>query len=354
MLRITVSVGMRYWKEILIGLVFVLGTFPLFFFGYKEESQPELGGPGGKAMVGPLVLQYQPLLEEYAKQFGVLDYVPLMMAQMQQESGGRGLDPMQASESGFNTRYCKRPGCITDPNYSIYAGVQEFKETITKAKGDIKLALQGYNFGPGFINFAFGNGGKYTKELAERFSALMAGKLGWSCSYWQQAPYCYGDINYVDHVLRYYVFNDETVPVAITANAYGFIYPLTVHTTTSSYGYRMDPFTGIPKLHKGVDFSCEEKPLPVSSVKSGTVTRAGWENPSNHKQGYGQRVYVDYGNAQVSVYGHLSEIDVKPGQSIQQGQIIGKCGSTGGSTGMHLHFELQLNGKAIDPLPYLQ
>lgn len=356
MTRLVISAGMKFWKEILIGAMFLTGiVFFFLFFGGQDQQQPNIIGPGGKANVGPLVLQYQPIIEKYAKQFGVLEYVPIMMALMQQESGGRGLDPMQSSESAFNTKYCKKPNCITDPDYSIWAGVQAFKEAVTKANGDLKLALQSYNFGPDFIGYVLASGGKYTKALAQQFSAYMSEVLGWSCSAWQSAPYCYGDVNYVDHVLRYYVL-DNQIPAmgASKENAYGFIYPISNHTVTSQFGYRLDPFTGIPTVHKGVDFSCGGQTLLIFSVKTGMIIRSGWENPTNPKQGYGQRVYIDYGNNQVSVYGHLSEIDVQQGQTVQQGQVIGKCGSTGNSTGMHLHFELQLYGTAIDPLPYLQ
>ncbi|MGE1166900.1 lysozyme family protein, partial [Peribacillus simplex] len=87
-------------------------------------------------------------------------FVALMLAQMMQESGGRGSDPMQSSEGAFNTKYCKSPNCITDPDYSIWAGVQEFKHAIERAgvtsPGDmdhIKTALQAYNFGTGFFDF---------------------------------------------------------------------------------------------------------------------------------------------------------------------------------------------------------
>lgn len=143
---------------------------------------------------------------EVCEEFGVEPFVALMLAQMMQESGGRGSDPMQSSEGAYNTKYCKDPNCITDPDYSIWAGVQEFKHSIERAgvtsPGDmdrIKTALQAYNFGPGFFDFITGNGGKYTKELAIKFSQQMYQKLKhtgkYHCLRPEAVPYqaCYGD-----------------------------------------------------------------------------------------------------------------------------------------------------------------
>lgn len=123
---------------------------------------------------------------------------------MMQESGGRGLDPMQSSEGGFNTRYPRQPNGITDPEYSISCGVQELKSCIEVAEVEspidmenIKLCLQGYNFGNGYILWARTNYGGYTAMNAAEFSGMMAARLWWSS---------YGDKQYVSHVLRYYPF----------------------------------------------------------------------------------------------------------------------------------------------------
>ena len=121
-----------------------------------------------------------------------------------QESGGRGLDPMQSSEGGFNTRYPRKPNGITDPEYSIQCGVQELKFCLVSAgvenpldMQNIKLALQRYNFGNGYISWAKSNYGGYTAANAAEFSDMMAQRMGWSG---------YGDKQYVPHVLQYYVF----------------------------------------------------------------------------------------------------------------------------------------------------
>ncbi|WP_408008239.1 lysozyme family protein [Pseudalkalibacillus sp. A8] len=150
------------------------------------------------AQVSAEVMRYEPLVRKYAKEFGVDDYVGLIMALIQQETGGRHLDVMQASESlGLP------PGTITDPENSIQVGVKYFAEMIKQAKGDIPLALQGYNLGNGFITYALERGG-YSKDITIEFSEIMAKKMGWSR---------YGDVNYVEHVLRYYNTENGTVMV---------------------------------------------------------------------------------------------------------------------------------------------
>lgn len=226
------------------------------------------------------------------------------------------------------------PNTITDPATSIDVGVRYFSSLIKESKGDIKLTLQSYNFGNGFIDYALKKGG-YSKEVAAAFSSMMAIKLGWSR---------YGDINYVDNVLRYFKGSlDEAQPV----NSYGFVKPVD-GSITSPFGVRILPITGIPTFHKGVDLGCNNKAIPIYATKAGTIDSAGWENSKNHKQGYGQRIYIEHGSGQETLYAHLSEILVKPGQEVNQGQKIGACGNTGSSSGEHLHFELRLNGVHVD------
>lgn len=155
-----------------------------------------------KANVSAACEQYRPVVEEYAVQYGMEEYVELILAVMMQESGGTLPDVMQAAEGAYNTRYPKVPNGITDPDYSIQCGIQELKHALELAgctgptdMEHIKLALQGYNFGPGYITWAKENYGGYTEENAAAFSDMMADKMGWSG---------YGDKQYVPHVLRYY------------------------------------------------------------------------------------------------------------------------------------------------------
>jgi len=116
---------------------------------------------------------------------------------------------------------------------------------------------------------------------------------------------------------------------------------------TSSFGVRIDPFLGRPAMHTGIDFHGTQGD-PIRATASGTVTLAGWNG------GYGRLVEVDHGNGLATRYGHLSEIDVTIGQTIKIGQIVGRLGSTGRSTGPHLHYETRIDGEAVDPQKFLR
>ena len=147
------------------------------------------------------VLAYTSVMQQYASQYGIPEYVSAIQAIMMQESGGRGTDPMQCSESPYNTRFSHSPGSITDPNYSIEVGVQTFADCISQAgcsspqdMDKLKLAWQGYNYGNGYIVWALQRGG-YTEANALQFSQEQAASHGWSS---------YGDPEYVPHVMRYY------------------------------------------------------------------------------------------------------------------------------------------------------
>lgn len=148
------------------------------------------------------VKAYEPIIQKYAKEHGIGEYVLLIEAVMMQESGGRGTDPMQCSECNFNTKYPHAPGSITDPEYSINVGIQNLADCLQIAQCEslvdmdaIKLALQGYNYGQGYITWAMNKYGEYTKANAIEFSMKTAEQNGWGS---------YGDMDYVPHVLRYY------------------------------------------------------------------------------------------------------------------------------------------------------
>jgi len=147
------------------------------------------------------VLAYTSVIQRYASQYGIPEYVSAIQAIMMQESGGRGTDPMQCSESPYNTRFPHSPGSITEPDYSIEVGVKTFADCISQARcstpqdlDKLKLAWQGYNYGNGYIGWALPRGG-YTEANALQFSQQQAASHGWSS---------YGDPQYVPHVMRYY------------------------------------------------------------------------------------------------------------------------------------------------------
>lgn len=191
-----VAIGAGGWIAVLILMIVILFGGILCMVGGDNSSSV--------SPVSAEVEAYEPLIRQYANQYGIGEYVELIKAVMMQESGGRGLDPMQSSEGGFNTRYPREPNGITDPEYSIQCGVQELKSCLVSAgvenpidMQNIKLALQGYNFGNGYISWARSNYGGYTAANAAEFSDMMAARMGWSG---------YGDKQYVPHVLRYYAF----------------------------------------------------------------------------------------------------------------------------------------------------
>ena len=116
---------------------------------------------------------------------------------------------------------------------------------------------------------------------------------------------------------------------------------------TSGFGVRSDPFLGRPAMHTGLDFRAATGD-PVRATANGKVVSSGWTG------GYGRMVEIDHGNGLSTRYGHLSEIHVKIGDVIKIGQVIGAVGSTGRSTGPHLHYETRIDGDAVDPQKFLR
>ena len=203
------------WIAVLIIMIVVLFGAAVAMFGGGSDSN-------SYTPVSAEVEAYEPIIQKYAKEYGIPEYVELIKAVMMQESGGRGLDPMQAAEGSFNTRYPHEPNGIKDPEYSIQCGVQELKAALTSAEVEspidmehIKLALQGYNFGNGYISWAKTKYGGYSYANAVEFSTQQAQRLGWDS---------YGDTQYPAHVLRYYPYgraftaggNQAIVEVALT------------------------------------------------------------------------------------------------------------------------------------------
>ena len=115
---------------------------------------------------------------------------------------------------------------------------------------------------------------------------------------------------------------------------------------TSPYGYRTHPIWGTTIYHSGIDIGVDEG-TPVHAADGGVVIWSGWMG------GYGYAVVIDHGNGLSTLYGHNSELAVDEGQSVAKGQVISYAGSTGNSTGPHVHFEVRVNGDPVDPMGYL-
>jgi len=129
---------------------------------------------------------------------------------------------------------------------------------------------------------------------------------------------------------------------AFFLNSAQFRFPLRNYRITSSYGMRNDPFTGAPSMHSGIDLAAPEG-TEVLATADGTVTAAGFDPI------YGNYVIISHSNNWTSLYGHLSVIETVLRTEVKSGNLIGRVGSTGYSTGPHLHFELRQDGRAFDP-----
>jgi murein DD-endopeptidase MepM/ murein hydrolase activator NlpD len=124
--------------------------------------------------------------------------------------------------------------------------------------------------------------------------------------------------------------------------------PLAALSTASPFGYRVSPLTGgSGDFHRGQDYVAQCG-TPVLAAATGTVTFVGW-----HQYGGGNRVVVDHGNGLETTYNHLSSSSVKEGQTVSRGDVLALSGTTGASTGCHLHFEVQVNGEVVDPTGWL-
>lgn len=150
------------------------------------------------------VEQHRPLIEKYAVEYEVEEHVDVLLAMMMQESGGRGDDPMQASES-----LCGKVGCIDDAEKSIEQGVAYFSKSLKAANGEVELAVQAYNFGIGFVDYVNASERGFDEELTIQFSQEMYQKAEDPSIYTclrkeaKQHEACYGDIYYVRDVMGY-------------------------------------------------------------------------------------------------------------------------------------------------------
>ncbi|HUD28868.1 MAG TPA: M23 family metallopeptidase [Novosphingobium sp.] len=123
--------------------------------------------------------------------------------------------------------------------------------------------------------------------------------------------------------------------------------PLAMERMTSSFGMRDHPILGGRRAHKGVDLAAPTG-TPVYATADGTVSRASWFS------GYGLYIALEHGGEMQTRYGHMSRLNVAEGQRVHKGDVIGFVGSTGNSTGPHLHYEVRMSGEAVNPIPYMQ
>jgi murein DD-endopeptidase MepM/ murein hydrolase activator NlpD len=124
--------------------------------------------------------------------------------------------------------------------------------------------------------------------------------------------------------------------------------PVKMAAFTSGYGMRSDPFQGRAAMHAGIDLS---GPIgtPIYATADGVVTTAGYNSG-----GYGNLIKIDHGKGIETRYGHLSSMSVREGARVRRGEMIGRMGSTGRSTGSHLHYEVRIDGRAVNPIPFMK
>jgi murein DD-endopeptidase MepM/ murein hydrolase activator NlpD len=123
--------------------------------------------------------------------------------------------------------------------------------------------------------------------------------------------------------------------------------PLAGLTMTSNFGMRVHPIFGGMRAHKGIDLSAPVG-TPIYATADGVVGKAAWFG------GYGLYVQLEHGNDLETRYGHMSRLNVAEGQTVHKGDILGYVGTTGNSTGPHLHYEVRVDGVAVNPVPYMQ
>ena len=198
-------------KKIFLGCIFLLILGCIFLrlprFSGKQTTTHQINAS---------CEAYRDEVSTEAAQYGMSDYVDLILAVMMQESSGQGTDVMQSSEGAYNTQYPQTPNGITDVDYSIACGIQELKYSMTKADvtgpndiANIKLALQGYNFGADvYFNYLEKNGiTSWSEESSKAFAEIASGETERSKEdslYDTAGPWDYGDQYYPEHVLRYY------------------------------------------------------------------------------------------------------------------------------------------------------
>lgn len=333
---------------LVLGLFFVVA---MIFAGNQSNSS------GGLAL-SEEVEQWRGLVTEVANSQGMNEYIDLILAIIQVESGGKGTrDIMQSSESAGHP-----PGYFQTEIESVEQGVTYIKKIVNLLtsfdkgyKNDYKLIAQSYNFGIGFASYTHAQKVKsYDLNLAEKYSKevvawSLGNKTGETYPYKNEIstslgkPYLYrngGNFMYAEMVGQYLFsfVEGEMAP------------PVEPFIVTSHFGNRVSPGGIGSTNHKGIDLGCHGGITPINSLAAGEVIT------SSHLTGFGNTVVVKHSNDFYTTYAHMSKLNVKVGQSVKAGQSLGICGSTGNSTGPHLHLEIspEPHKNQVDPYPYIK
>ena len=318
-------------------LLLLIGAIAMAFVTGQPEPDPDFSV--GVNLCDE-VLALKPLVLYHARYFGVEAYIWYLLAIIQVESGGRVEDVMQSSESlGLPPNSLSR-------DESIRQGVRYFSQLLSRAErldADMDAVLQSYNFGIGFIDYIVQNGnGQYSFELAMSFARRLSGGIrvlytnpiaveengGWR--------YRYGNMFYVRLVRSH----------LIGVGSSGFLWPAPdSNLVTSPFGRRPSPGGIGSTNHQGIDIGAAWG-TPILASAGGVVEFSAWNG------GFGNYIRIYHGNGHHTVYAHNSRNHVRTGDRVVQGQRIADVGSTGNSTGPHVHFEIWVNGTPVDPLPF--
>ena len=349
------------WKLIKILLplfliVAAIGLFAIVFVGmlFEEQSQQDFGGGITNINLSETTLQWLPDVIRETEEQGVPELLPFVMAIIEVESRGTGTrDIMQSSESlglPVNT--------LTEQD-SIRQGVTYLRQARQLARDlgieDIWAAIQSYNFGLSYLLWLTSNNQSHSTDTAYQFSRdILAPRLG------NTTGITYSYINAVSLAdgrtylflnggnFHYTALVGQFIQIHMGGGDGTFIWPTPGHTRiTSPFGLRPSPGGIGSTNHGGIDIGAPMGAQIVASA-SGEVTASGWGG------GFGNMIIIDHGNGYRTLYAHNSVNHVTVGQFVMQGQIIGLVGSTGNSTGPHLHFEIIRNGVRIDPMLYLE
>ncbi len=335
-------------------LAFIASNFLLVagaFFGFMlliiimgGASSQSSGGLEMVSNLPPEVLQWKSKVTTEAKKNEVPEIVDVILAIIAVESGGNAIktpDIMQCSESQG-----RPPNSIQDPNESIEVGVKYFADMYKgTGKKDVWNVAQAYNYGGGYLLVATGT---YSFEEAKAFSREKAGgiqvmytnpvalALGYSYRY------NYGNMFYVALCKQFFTQSEGT-----TGNG-KFMMPIDNPILTSGFANRIHPQTGIPEHHLGLDFA-NPQGSPIKASRSGTVVI------SEFNSSYGNYIVIDHHDGYWTAYAHQSQLKAKVGAKVSQGEVIGLIGSTGDSTGPHLHLEIRTSiySGHVDPAPLL-
>ena len=282
---------------------------------------------------------------------GVPELVPWVMAIIEVESRGLVPDVMQSSES------LGLPPNTLSAEESIRQGVAYLRSAILLGEllgiDDMWAVVQSYNFGIAYLRWLATRGHTHSTDVAYIYSRdvvapSLGNTTGRTYSYVNAVSladgrtYLFwngGNFHYAGLIAQFIVFGG--------GDSGSFIWPTPGHTTiTSRFGPRPSPGGIGSTNHGGIDIGAPMGARIVASA-SGTVTTSGWGG------GFGNLIIIDHGSGYRTLYAHNSQNHVTVGQHVTQGQVIGLVGSTGNSTGPHLHFEIHRNGVRVDPLIYV-